>query len=198
MPCDVQLVFALVAPIGADLTNVNQLLEDFLKSVGHEPRFVRLTDSFNLTREQRDKSDGKKYYKRLMDSGDELRRTHKNKAAVAMFAVAEIDEIRNGESENPVSVILHQLKTPEEVSELRRIYGNRLVVLAGHSSRENRVNSLSVKLAQMAADSRSLNFRSKAESLISRDEKDDRSISFLEAGHCSQFDATRNSARQPS
>jgi cytidine deaminase len=174
MPCNVELVFALVAPIGSDLDAITEILSDYLQGVKHHPVTVRLTDSFTISKSDREHRNGKKYYSHLMDYGDELRRSARNNAAVAGLAAAAIKKVRHQDVDIPVCVIVRQLKTPEEVARLREIYGSRLFVMSCYSARKNRIETLARRLADRGQEIQIEKFRADAESLILRDEQDPR------------------------
>lgn len=68
--------------------------------------------------------------------------------------------------------ILHQLKHPDEVKSLRRIYGRAFWLISAYSSRDNRLNSIADKIGQSRFDSDKAKYRSTAEELILRDEEE--------------------------
>jgi len=151
-------------------------LEVFLNRVNRETRVIRLSESFNLRKKERNEPDGLKFYNTMMDYGDKLRQRSKNKAAVASIGVAEILNDRSTftpetESRSKVYVI-RQLKTPEEIDRLREIYGKRFVALSCFASRKNRVDTLSRRLADRAHEIQTSKYRHQAEQLIQRDEND--------------------------
>jgi deoxycytidylate deaminase len=165
----IDLVIGLVAPIGADIGFVVRELEAFFRSIEMETRTVRVSDWFET---DRNVPNGYQRYRCLMDKGDEMRREAQRKDAVASIAVAQIAKIREEEGNGSVAVIMRQLKTPEEISSLRNIYGTRFVALSCYSSRRNRVDNLTRMLADHENEIQVNRFRAKAEHLILRDEQD--------------------------
>lgn len=172
MANSVELIIGLVAPIGADIDAVERELEDFLSGIGYEVAKVRVSDWFNISSSAKAASAGYKKYCELMDAGDQLRRVTQRKDAVAGIAVGQIAKIREEMPDKKLAVVVRQLKTPEEISSLRRIYGSRFFSISCHSSRRNRVDRLTRRLAGDENEIQVNRFRAKAERLILRDEQD--------------------------
>ena len=166
-----ELVIGLVAPIGTDVAAVNRHISGFLDSISFEVMHVRVSDWFDVPQNGQS---GYRRYRQLMDAGDKYRRASRRKDAVASIAVAQImaAEEQNGSSGKPLAAVVRQLKTPEEIKTLRKIYGSRFVSLSCYSSRRARVEQLTRQLADEANEIQTNRFRHKAERLILRDEQD--------------------------
>ncbi len=171
MPRTIELIIGLVAPIGTDIVIVGREIDRFLTGISYHVEHVRVSDWFNVDPSGRD---GYKRYLRLMNAGDELRKQKARKDAVAQIAAAQIAALRevDGSDNRKVAVIVRQLKTPEEIVALRKIYGARFVALSCYSSRRVRTNNLTRYLADVAHEIQVDRFRPKAEKLIQRDEQD--------------------------
>ena len=103
-----------------------------------------------------------------------------NGAAMALAGITEIRRKRAEISGNPDkpsvarAYILHQLKHPDEVNVLRRVYGASFYLVAGHAPRSQRVKDLGERWAREESQpGRGLLFESKAIDVITADEKQD-------------------------
>ncbi len=140
------LVFGLVAATGTHIDPFADVLSALLRKYGYEPVSIRLTDlviehavepgSITWSNE------GERIQK-LMDAGDLLREKLDRGDAMALLGVLGIAAKRRelGQAK-PCAFVVRQLKHPEEVSTLRRIYGDRLFVLALYSTYEERLRHL--------------------------------------------------------
>ena len=99
----------------------------------------------------------------LMDRGNEFRQRTERREALALLVAAEIRARRaaNGNKHTGQAFVVHQFKTPEEVSWLRSIYGDAFHLLALYSSHADRLRYLMGK-GQMTEE--------EAQGLIDRDE----------------------------
>jgi len=173
LPRSIELLIGLVAPIGTDIDAVNREISRFLIGIGFQVDNLRVSDWFNV---KQGSLSGYARYRDLMNAGDALRRETNRQDAVASIAAAQVQKLRKEVDETglPTAVIVRQLKTPEEIRTLRKIYGSRFVCLACHSSRRSRVDQLTRQLADKANEIQVNRFRHKAEKLILRDEQDTR------------------------
>ena len=154
------LVIGLVVPVGTPIPGVRDSLARALKSYGYEPHLVKLSrllesraPDFNITVPREPENER---IEALMNVGDALCSSACSAAAVLWEAVAEIglqrailrDDERRAEG-TPVSRawVLESLKRPEEVAQLRRIYGDHAIILAVTANVETRTKTLAASIA---------------------------------------------------
>src|SRR6266567_3751584 len=83
----------------------------------------------------------------LMDRGNELRELTDRREALALLVAAEIKARRAANGNNPSghAFVVHQFKTPEEITWLRKIYGDAFHLLALYSPHGDRLRYLKDK-----------------------------------------------------
>ncbi len=153
-----ELFFALVAPVGTDLELAKSVLAEELRTVRYEPIEVRLSHmlrdvaDFRKRLDNADKSPEDKRIAAYMDCGDELRRRAQNGAIVAYLAMVYVRLYRE---EHPIpadfrgrAYIFNSLKHPDEVNDLRKVYGGALIVLSIYSPRAQRIVRLQERITK--------------------------------------------------
>jgi deoxycytidylate deaminase len=100
----------------------------------------------------------------LMRAGNELRRTTGDKSIFAKLAASQILKERAKTSDRKVIYLIDSIKRPEEVEELRNIYGDGFFLFAIHSSEISRDNYLEKQCHILDA--------AKRKTLIDRDRDD--------------------------
>lgn len=150
----VELFFGLVGPTGTDLSAVIEELQSQLDLVGYKTEVISLS---NLISTFSGKAPtGRPEYERirlLMDEGTRLREKTKRGDFLARLALAEILRVRKkitGNSRTPaqnVAYVLRSFKRPEEVELLRTIYGRAFNLISVYASLQDRLESLSKRLA---------------------------------------------------
>ena len=188
---ELELVFALAGPVGADLQEVSRTLADALKkcdyheveeiSVGALLRQIAarrtLTNAGGQTFSLLDRPEEKRIAS-YMDGGNAVRRLASNPAAVASAAIAEIRGRRQQHGGVPTrrAYVLRSLKRPEEVHLLRRVYGPGFFLLGVNVPRPVRVESLARRFAkshnETAASPNFATHAAEAEALARRDEEE--------------------------
>jgi deoxycytidylate deaminase len=106
------------------------------------------------TKEIPPKSPRYEYAKALIDLGNAIRKETKNNAVLAIAAAAEISR-RRPDPQGQVqkrAYIISSLKNPQEVEELRKIYGGGFYLFAVHADRERRAKQLSTEGEGMSLD----------------------------------------------
>jgi deoxycytidylate deaminase len=175
---ELELVFALAGPVGADLREVSRTLADALKqcdytaveeiSVDELLRTFAPSGLIESPEEQRMAS--------YMDAGNAFRRSCANPAAIALAAMAEIRGRRRRAGGVPSrrAYIVRSLTRPEEAHLLRRVYGQGFFLAGVNVSRPARVESLARRIAESHHETPSSpNFAGhlrEAEALAQRDE----------------------------
>ncbi len=155
IPKDPELVIGLVGPLGADLRNVERELAKALEGVGYIPMQIdiltiaqRLPNLEVSTPSSSDPSSVLSSYK--MAVGTEIRRRTAMPDALALLGITAIRALRDqkrpsSDTTGPLprhAYLLHQLKRPEEVESLRRVYGDGFLLVGVYSSRQRRIENL--------------------------------------------------------
>lgn len=173
-----QLIFGLIGAIGTDLNQVQDELMKSLRAVGYVPVPIKLSDlmrELNSPWSEIPSREDPEYYEKAMDAGNRLREELEDCAAMANLAIASMRRRRDkaGKDAPPrVAYILNSLKRQEEISQLRKVYGASVFIVAAYSPRESRVTRLAKRLAEQQHDNQSVTHRPKAETLILRDENE--------------------------
>lgn len=160
---DLELIFALAGPVGADLQEVSRTLADALKQ-GDYAEVVEISVSTLIrqiaTRRTLTRPDGssievfdepeEKRIASYMDAGNAIRRLCGTPSAVAAAAIGEIRGRRRRAGGKPSrrAYIIRSLKRPEEVNLLRRVYGPGFFLLGVNVNRPTRVESLAKRIAR--------------------------------------------------
>lgn len=173
-----ELVIALVTPIGLDIEPVREALTDALDQlVRFDAASVRVSA---LIEPYAGPEGGSNRWRRLMDAGDDVRRLSGDYGICAMLTVQAIVEVRRAETGDEDvwrpsgATIVHSLKHPDEVSLLRRVYGQRLVVVGVSEDRAARERWLRRRLTpDNATREQEAAAAGSAADLIRRDEKDE-------------------------
>ncbi len=156
--CGPELIFAVVRPVGTPFPDVRKALRGGLLDYGYDCEEIKLSLILSDLALERDHPIlGKPENLRisgLMDEGDLLCSGRKQPAALAIEAVNRIREYRTTQMSNPsaheagdhavsrTAYILDSLKRPAEVVQLRKIYGDHLVVVSLRASVDTRRRQL--------------------------------------------------------
>ena len=195
-----ELVIALVAAVGTDVTMVTAEVEIELSEYGYETVALRLSDY--LAEEAGENFFAiKKFDEALWDAmsaGDKLRNKWGRGDALALHAISDIVATRNERSgigneapaenaeldEGPVepelappldrvAFVLRSLKTQEELETLRAVYGPRLIVIGAYSPKEERTEHLATEIEASRGTKNREKWVHQPEALIERDEKEE-------------------------
>lgn len=163
-----EIVIGLVGPLGTDNEKVRAMLESRLQEYLYKAELIRIsTVVMPAVAGPHNIPQGSKYHraKGLIELGNQIRAESKNNAVLAIAAAAEIRRRRsNAEGEvAKVAYIISSLKLPEEVSELRKIYGSGFYLFAVHADKPRR-------LQYLAGDGAVDMSLAQAQELITRDE----------------------------
>jgi deoxycytidylate deaminase len=170
-----ELVFGLVAPIGVDLDIVVDSLKSALDAVGYD------ADEFRLTRLMQEVPIGKpapddisvESYKQRIEYANDVRKMLGKDAlsVIAMSAIRAFRESTHGKTRQrktrrraaiPLKTaeeyalagqayILRQLKRPEEVDTLRRVYGRQFILVSAWAPEEQRCTRIKDRERQRAS-----------------------------------------------
>ncbi len=113
-----------------------------------------------------------------MDAGDAIRHQADRNDAVAGLAVVEIADYRAEQCEGNEAVetvfVLDSLKHPAEVASMRRIYGDRFILISVHSPTSARREALTLKVGKSyGRPDQASRFLTVVDKIMGRDEHDD-------------------------
>jgi deoxycytidylate deaminase len=171
-----ELVFGLVGAVGAQLTQAAAALADALKEVDYGSILINVLDTIGDQPEWHLKEThaADEEMNARMDCGNACRKILERNDALALFAIAAIQDKRKtatGFAEQPLprtSFILRSLKTPQEIDCLRKAYGDSCYIVAVYCPHEIRKQNLAKKIADSYHAERS-HYLGQAEELIERD-----------------------------
>lgn len=190
---ELELVFGLAGPVGADLQEVSRTLADSLKKADYAVEEISVSALIRQIASRRTltRPDGSRIelcdepeeqrIASYMDGGNAIRRLCSNPAAVASAAIAEVRGRRKRAGDGKPSrraYILRSLKRPEEAHLLRRVYGPGFFLIGVNVNRPTRVESLATRIARShretpASPHYEVDLR-EAEALAKRDEDEER------------------------
>jgi deoxycytidylate deaminase len=161
-----EIVIGLIGPVGADTLKVGDFIEERLKDFNYRYEFIRISQHVIplLSRRQIPEKPMFARLSALMDEGNMIRERAADNAVLAKVAASRIALRRRKLRRKPdrVAYVVSSLKHPEEVAELRKIYGGSFHLIAIHSDGGRRLHHLSQFMT-----------RANAAALIARDEHED-------------------------
>jgi|ERR1700722_11073521 len=176
-----ELVIALVGAAGAKLASVSTQLKASLTSFGYKHVDIRLSDLLSRFRPEAVPPENNEFerIRFLQKRGNDFRHKLGRGDALALAAILAMRESRTAVTGDPDTTagdhvfILHQLKNPDEVDLLRKVYGANFLLIAGHAPKEKREQDLTESLERRDRQSnQSAEYRRKASELIEIDEKE--------------------------
>lgn len=196
-----ELVFAVVRPVGTPDNGFQDALSTGLQSYGYSPRHIKLSEVLRDAATDRGTplvagTEAERIHA-LINEGDELCRRLMEPAAVAMLGVNEIRQARkelneaagregDGLENVPVprtAYLLDSLKRLPEVTRLRGIYGDRIMIIGLQASLAARRTELANKIRPVKASMPQPELTKVVEDLVERDlrETDDYGQNTLKA-----------------
>lgn len=175
-----ELIFGTAGPIGVDMDGVVRALTDCLKEVGYHTELIKLTDEMLDFRANIPKAESAGRFDDYwwkMDYANALRKRYERPDTLARIAINAIRRIRAnrgiGEADAPAdrtAYVIRQLKHPEEVRLLRKVYGVQFVLISCYATEEERRKNLinAIKATESTQISASA-IENKANMLIERD-----------------------------
>jgi deoxycytidylate deaminase len=178
-----ELVLCLCAAVGTDTTVVTDALASELRAVGYTPVPVRLSALMAQIPGLEYLSGLKAEDERIRESmraGNEIRRIIGHADAVARLALSHIHSVRSGLNASQDEMvpaerhcfILSSLKRDEELEMLRKLFGQRALLVSIYEPREQRVENLCRKIASSKNSSDPDAHKEIAEDLIDTDQKE--------------------------
>lgn len=145
-----ELVFGLVAPVGADLERLEADLIDLLGLYGYVPNPIRLSallrKAQGLGVELKDAPEFDRL-RSYMDAGNAVRERSKAEEILALWAIAQIKNTRRAEEPRlrRTAHILRSIKHPDEARALRSVYGQGFYLIGLSASTTHKVKYLKQK-----------------------------------------------------
>lgn len=166
--CESELVIGLVYAVGTNYRPVQECIDRLLRGHGYSPEFIRISDLIGtLTDRTLDDSSEIARISSRMDAGNAACRESGRRDIWALAAIAEINKLRGKDLSQQKSLprtahVILSLKRPEEVSTLRKVYGDGFFVIGVFATEKERLESLIEKNAP----------KQDAIALIKRDEEE--------------------------
>ncbi|WP_279356022.1 anti-phage dCTP deaminase [Methylobacterium indicum] len=156
-----ELVFGIAGPIGVDVDQITDSLQSALKSVHYEAHIIKLTTDMKKYKLDIEEPREKDLYSDInfkIDYANGLCKKFNSGDTLARIAIRSItikrNSIRKKENRLPnyipqnTAYIIRQLKRPDEVALLRKVYGRQFILISAYGSTEEREKRLSSKLRQ--------------------------------------------------
>jgi cytidine deaminase len=177
-----ELVIGLVGAIGTDLAAVSESLQRHLGTVAYSSSEIRVSALLHdiegyahLAAIQ----DRESYYDQHMSAGNDLCERLERSDAMALLAVLQLRtsrEERNAagglEPAAPLrrhAFIINSLKRKDEITALRRVYGDGFILLGAYAARDRKLETLASRIGR-SQNKEAHECRHIAERLIARDE----------------------------
>ena len=180
-----ELVIGIIGPVGCNRKSIIDTITTMAQHYSYRAVQIGLSDVIKKHVAVPDFM-GDQYVRvtQLMDAGNKLRHETNDNAILAKLAAIQIATIRNQQplpANNRVIYVIDSIKHPDEVEELRNIYGEGFYLIAVHSSEKSRDTYLRTHCAILEASKRNI--------LINRDkdEKIGYGQSTSEAFHLADF-----------
>ena len=149
-----ELIFGLVAPLGVELLPVTQAIESVLENCAYKPVRISLSE---FLREDTNLFEGgtptdlAEYVEKHQKAGNEFRKQMGRNDAMALGALRRIHARRKllketGEATERIAFIVRQFKTPAEIQLIRKVYGDRFILVGVHANFIQRIEWLSADI----------------------------------------------------
>ena len=153
-----EIFFGIAGPIGVDVVAISDSLQNALRSVRYGSEVIHLTKEMvevELTSPPAAPVD-KNFYSDVnykIEYANQLCAEFKQPDALARIALRTIshrrEELSGGRKKSPTqstAYIIRQLKRPEEVFLLRKVYGKRFVLISAYGPAEQRTKLIEERL----------------------------------------------------
>ncbi len=177
-----EIVFAIVRPVGTADAEFHEQLSGHLHSYGYTTMPIKLSRILSDIAEVRGNpipaSPEDLRIDALMTEGDRVCCDADDAAAIALLGVTEIRDIRaEAQVGDPTAgmglprtaYVIDSVKRPAEVTQLRQIYGDHLLVIGLQASTDSRKKELLDRIRPQRADASQEDLEGHVRSLISRD-----------------------------
>lgn len=153
-----ELVFAIVCPLGTPYRRVSEALENYLRQFGYKTEPIKVSDYFeDILRQlgsdlKAEGDDAKSIADYKIAAGNQIRQLAQKNDIMALVAAGVIADLRyeknrelgrkpNQRRSLPLkdtAFVISTVRRPEEVTTLRRIYGDGFFLIGANASREVR------------------------------------------------------------
>ena len=184
---DVELFFAIVAPVGIETDKTVKALKDALTGAQYTCHEIRLSKQLRElnTKLQKSAPENERILGH-METGNATRAKLERGDAVAVLSLSEVPKIRE-KKKKPTEIvafknayIFNSLKHPDEAKTLKAIYGEHFFVISVYEPKEERLKTLIKKIQSSSSTPASQAKKALAEEdakiLIKKDEKEDPSL----------------------
>jgi len=178
-----ELFIGLVAATGTDTDAVAEKIRTALLAFNYACEQVRLSSLLRQFFPDLPTDPTDRYIQSHQDAGNELREKLHRPDALALAGVTEILTIRAekiGDSQTDLqplaetAYLIRSLKTPDEVTTFRDLYGDRFILISAYAPRDARVTALARRIADDSTSRIDETLaRSKAEAIVARDEAEE-------------------------
>jgi deoxycytidylate deaminase len=185
-----ELVVGIAAPIGVDMEQITQSLMAAFHALNYDSSLIKLTSEivrYPITdQESLDEianwsgPDTHNVYMRKMSEANALRKQYSDPAVLARIAVDSIRADRKTKTGGLDKVrarhayIIRQLKRPEEVALLRKVYGRQFILASAYAPEQERKEQLCQRLrGELSTSLTPAKIGFLAEELIERDAAED-------------------------
>ncbi|MCI1001067.1 dCMP deaminase [Ochrobactrum sp. C6C9] len=180
------IIIGIVSPVGTDIKTVVEELRSRFKKIGYESHHIKITKAFpdlaaEFSYQGLDESSKFKRINSYIKFGNRLRENINldilSRVAISMIT-DERDKVRTqgygrrSTDKKGVVYIIDQLKTEAEIKLLRQIYDKSFFQVSVYSARDIRVDNLSREMAHDDRKADRINYREKAEHVVSKDENE--------------------------
>ncbi len=133
-----EIIIGLVSAVGTEVSRIANPLKDRLSGFGYSVVDIRVSSLLPPPAPQNSEYQRIKHY---MTEGDHIRGTSGNNGILAYGSSKLISENRP-RTKGKVAYIVNSLKHPDEVSSLRKIYGQGFYLIGIHSDKKRRIEYL--------------------------------------------------------
>jgi deoxycytidylate deaminase len=170
-----ELVFATAGPIGVDMDLISSTLATCLKEVGYLSQAIKLSDEMvRVPAELATRA--KNGYHEKINYANALRSKSGQPdflARIALEAIRSRRRAKTGSHKKPAAAhayVVSQLKRPEEVELLRKVYGRQFILVSAYASEVDRCDRITHKLrAELSTNISNAELDFEARSLMERD-----------------------------
>lgn len=134
-----ELIIGIVSAVGSESKIIIESLKSRLEIFGYHTEIIKLSSILPKFNNQGGEYGRIKHY---MQEGDKLRESSNNNSILAAGAIKLIKEYREKNSENKKAYIIDSLKHPDEVSLLRKVYGDGFYLFGIHADENRRMDYL--------------------------------------------------------
>jgi hypothetical protein len=183
-----ELVFGIAGPIGVDVGAIAESIETSLKAVSYGSERIKLTDEMFGFQAPVAEPEGRDFFavtRHKMDYANALCKYYQNRATLACVGIRAIHNRRRAINEaksvldldvalQRMAFIVRQLKRPEEVELLRKVYGRQFILVSAYGPLDRRKTIIESTLRRaLPLDTASSTLAEKVEYLVSRDASED-------------------------